>query len=420
MNIKDKLQRLDKSYSSIKRDEPAQVFSDEQFRDFEYELSAKVLYEKNSVIILKENFYPLYNHSFVTRTRENGYLLPEFHQISLEPSARGLDLRRSIFIDLETTGLSGGTGTFAFLIGLGHIELDQIVVRQYLLPDFQYEWLMLKHIENVLINFNNIISFNGKSFDIPLLRNRFILNRMETMLDELVHTDILHPARRIWKRRLSSCDLENLEYTILNQERINDIPSEMIPQIYFEFIRKKQAILLRDILEHNYYDIVNMILLTIFIGQAIESPFDLLKEEDDLYSLAKFYYQNSLYVQAIPILENLCKYANNIILQNDANFLLSMSHKKLGGHKKSSELFQRLLRNRGDHADAIEELAKYYEHKEKNYQAALELVNRSLEYIDIHEQLGRQSPLLRKKDSLIHRKNRLQRKLVQYENGRTN
>lgn len=420
MNIKDKLQRLDKSYSSIKRDESAKVFSDEQFRDFEYELSAKVLHEKNSVIILKENFYPLYNHSFVTRTRENGYLLPEFHRISLEPTSKGLDLRRSIFIDLETTGLSGGTGTFAFLIGLGHIELDQIIVRQYLLPDFQYEWLMLKHIENVLINFDNIISFNGKSFDIPLLRNRFILNRMDSMLDELVHTDILHPARRLWKRRLSSCDLENLEYTILNQERINDIPGEMIPQIYFEFIRKRQAILLRDILEHNYYDIVNMILLTIFIGQAIENPLDQLKEEDDLYSLAKFYYHNNHYIQAIPILENLCSYANNIVLQNDANFLLSMSYKKLGSHKQSSELFQRLLRNRSDHADAIEELAKYYEHKEKNYQAALELVNRSLEHIDLHEQLGKQSPLLQKKDSLLHRKNRLQRKLVQYKNGRTN
>jgi len=152
------------------------------------------------------------------------------------------------------------------------VELDHIIVRQYVLPDFQHEWLALKHLQNALLGYKYLISFNGKTYDIPLLRNRFILNRMVPNVDDLVHIDILHIARRIWKRRLQTCDLQNLEYAILGRGRLNDIPGALIPQIYFEYIRKREALLLRDVLEHNYHDIVNMIILTIKIGELVQSP----------------------------------------------------------------------------------------------------------------------------------------------------
>jgi len=413
MNIKDKLRQLDKSASSADQDGMISLSGDDYLKDFEHELNVKILREKNSMIVLKENYYPLYTHPFSAKTRDNGYYLANFHRITLEPAAEELNLSRTVFIDLETTGLSGGTGTYAFLIGLGHIELNHIVVRQYLLPDFQYEWLLLKHVENILKNFDTIVTFNGKSFDIPLLRNRFVLNRMDSVLEDLLHIDILHLARRLWKTRLSSCDLGNVEYTILGQERQNDIPSEMIPQIYFEYIRKRQVYLLRDVLEHNYYDIANLALLTIYIGQIVDDPLEILTEEQDLYSLARFYYQNKNYPDAIPLLENLSQKTKHGDLFTDAIFLLSMSYKKLGQHQQSSKLFQQLLGKRRDHAEAIEELAKYYEHREKNYEAALELVNLSIENATILEQLGKYSPVAEIKESLYYRKKRLERKLAQ-------
>jgi uncharacterized protein YprB with RNaseH-like and TPR domain len=416
MNIKDKLRQLDKSSSSAAQNETVSIYCDDFLQDFENELNVKILHEKNSLIVLKENYYPLYTHPFSAKTRDNGYYLANFHRITLEPAAEELNLSRTAFIDLETTGLSGGTGTYAFLIGLGHIELNQIVVRQYLLPDFQYEWLLLKQVENVLKSFDTIVTFNGKSFDIPLLRNRFILNRMDSILDDLLHIDILHSVRRLWKTRLSSCDLGNVEYAILGQQRLNDIPGEMIPQIYFEYIRKRRVYLLRDVLEHNYYDIANLVLLTIYIGQVVDNPLEILTEEQDIYSLARFYYQNKNYLEAIPLLENLYQKTNKSNLFTDAIFLLSMSYKKLGQHQQSSKFFQQLLRTRRDHTEAIEELAKYYEHREKNYEAALELVNLSIENATILEQLGKYSPVAEIKGSLYYRKKRLERKLARNTN----
>lgn len=411
MNIKDKLARLDKTAAEKKPAEVEPPISDQWVAEFQRELDAKIISEGNSFIILKENTYPIYSHQDFQDVQENGFVLPNLHHLTADDNHRNLNLRECAFIDLETTGLAGGTGTYAFLVGLGHIELDHIVVRQYLLPDFQHEWLLLKQVENSLLSFANLVSFNGKSYDIPLLRTRFVLNRMDSLLDEMPHVDILHPARRLWKRRLSACDLQNLEYAILGQERINDIPGEMIPQIYFEYIRKREAILLRDVLEHNYHDIVNMILLTIEIGRIASEPLRKLTHPEDQFSLARFYFQHRRFNDAIPLLEEVIRTQPNTLIGKEALFLLSLIYKKMGDHPRAGELMRQLLQQQRDHPHAIEELAKYYEHREKNYPAALELVEQGIEYIELLEQLGKESPLLGIKDSLLYRRNRLLRKL---------
>ncbi|MEJ2636343.1 MAG: ribonuclease H-like domain-containing protein [Calditrichia bacterium] len=415
MNIKDKLSRLDKS-PVIQKEETIQNPSDELWiNDFQRELDAKIISDKNSFIVLKENFYPAYSHPVFEKLRDSGFVLGNFHRITADPAARQFNLRKALFIDLETTGLSGGTGTYAFLIGLGHFELDHIVVRQYVLPDFQHEWLMLNMVENILLSYEHLVSFNGKSFDIPLLRNRFILNRIDSMLDDKNHIDVLHASRRLWKRRLIYCDLQNLEYAILGQERHDDIPGEMIPQIYFEYIRKRKAGLLRDVLEHNYHDIVNMMLLTLQIGQISENPLQALEHSEDIFSLARFYYQNKEYSETVPLLEFLQQNNSDRPDRREALFLLSMTYKKMGDHRKAGDLFQQLLEEQHDHPEAIEELAKYYEHKEKNYAAALELVEQGLEYIELLKQLGRNNPLIDLRESLLHRKMRLQTKMENFK-----
>jgi len=410
MEIKEKLARLQKNSTSQPVSDSTTAEREDWIQDFERELGAIILKEKNSFIILKESLYPLDQFPFFTEFKNCNGLIPNFYLINGSDPAPALDFHKTLFIDLETTGLSGGSGTFAFLAGLGHIELNHIVVRQYLLPDFQYEWLLLKTLENTFLSFENLATFNGRSFDIPLLRNRFVLNRMDSMIDQLQHIDLLHSARRIWKRRLSACDLENLEYSILGQERFQDIPGEMIPQIYFEYLRKRQVTLLRQVLDHNFYDIANMILLAMQIGLITSDPFKFIRNEDDLFSLAKYYYQRNFLENAQPLFQRLLDSTKNPQLRTETLFFLSMLYKRAGDYQLSSDLFQKLLKIQGDHAEAIEELAKYFEHKEKNYQAALELMNGALEHIAVQEQLGKESYLNHYKASFHHRRDRLQRK----------
>lgn len=420
MDIKSKLARLDKSKPELTVSPLKTIPDDDWMRECEYELRAAIIQEKNSFIVLKERTYPLQSFPFMSDFMNCQGIIPNFHQLSGTHPVENFDLQHTLFIDLETSGIAGGSGTFAFLVGLGHLEWDHIVVRQYLLPDFQYEWLLLKHVENSFVSFKNLATYNGKSFDIPLLRNRFVLNRMDTQIDQLCHIDFLHLARRIWKRRLAGCDLKNLEYVILGKERNRDIPGELIPQIYFEYIRKRKAALLEQVFEHNFYDVCHMILLAIQIGLIVSDPFKYLHHEEDLFSIARYYYRRHLYEAAQPIFQQLLEFTQNPQLKIESLFFLSMLHKHRRQYQQSSELFHQLLATQKDHATAIEELAKYYEHKEKNYQAALELVNKALDHINLLEQLGKESSLLAYKNSLHHRRDRLERRKYSYRHHLTN
>ncbi len=218
---------------------------------------------------------------------------------------------------------------------------------------------------------------------------------------------------------MAGCDLKNLEYAILGQERIQDIPGELIPQIYFEYIRKRKVALLEQVFEHNFYDVCHMILLAIQIGLIASDPFKFLANEEDLFSVARYYYHRHLFESAQPIFQHLLESTQNFDLKIETLFFLSMIHKHRKQYHQSSELFHRLLETQSDHAAAIEELAKYYEHKEKNYQAALELVNKALEHITVLEQLGKESSLLAYRDSLYHRRDRLERRKHRHQNRLT-
>jgi uncharacterized protein YprB with RNaseH-like and TPR domain len=415
MDIRDKLARLDSTRPSRQQETPAVDSADaleEWIAQIQHELQLKVLQEEKSFILLKENYYPLYHDELFPALRESGFQVNALTRISGDLPETSWNLKQALFIDTETTGLAGGAGTYAFLIGTGHLELDHIVVRQYLLPDFSHEWLMLKHIEQALQSFQFTVSFNGKSFDIPLLKNRYILNRMISVLEEIPHLDLLHAARRIWKIRLPACDLQSLEQHILGKNRVGDIPGEMIPHIYFEFIRKRDALLLRDVLEHNYHDIVNMILLTLKISAICETPLRHLQHREDLYSLARYFYQTKRYRETTALLEEavagVSPSRDHFI--NDAVFLLAMSYKKLGDSKAAKQHLSGLLNRQVLHPSVIEELAKFYEHEDKDYACAGEVVAKGLQYLEMLRQLEPRSELLGYLPRLKHRHQRIQRK----------
>lgn len=410
MSIKDKLSRLDPS----KKQTLAPVEEDRRWINaVESELQLKVIRDGNSFFLLRENYYPLFGSEFEWCI-ERGFPVEKLHRISGDSSGTPESLKNALFIDLETTGLAGGTGTYAFLIGLGHLELDHIVVRQYLLPDFSYEWLMLEYVEQVLQKFEHIVTFNGKSFDVPLLLSRFILNRMDSGLEDKKHLDLLHSVRRIWKRRLPACDLQTIERHILGQDRVGDIPGNLIPSLYFEFIRKRDAHILEGVLEHNFYDIVNLILLALKLSEISETPLIHLHHAEDVYCLADYYFKNNNLLESARLLEELLNGHLPIEhnLELEAFFLLSMAYKKMGNTASSKKYLWELLDRQYYHPPVVEELAKNYEHQDKDFTTALEIVEKGLTYLGAVQQLDSTKDVLKYLPQLKHRHNRLLRKLA--------
>jgi len=183
-----------------------------------------------------------------------------------EPPSRWEDV---LFLDTETTGLAGGTGTYVFLIGVAHIHEGELVLRQHLLRDLGAESAFVEHLKVELEPFRACASYNGKTFDLPLLRTRFIMAlRSELTVDES-HLDLLHPARRLWKDRFGSTTLRQLEESVLDDARVPDIAGMFIPDAYFHYLRKREESIIRPVLEHNARDVISLVRIADRVASAV-------------------------------------------------------------------------------------------------------------------------------------------------------
>ena len=153
----------------------------------------------------------------------------------------GIAAEKLLFLDTETTGLSGGAGTVAFLVGTGFFTDGVFVIRRYFMRDYDEEPAMLDGFNAFLTGFEGLVTFNGKSFDWNLLQSRFISNRIKCFLKSPGHIDLLYPARRIWGLKLESCRLSSLEENVLGERRSGDIPGELIPSVYFRYLENGDA-----------------------------------------------------------------------------------------------------------------------------------------------------------------------------------
>ncbi len=177
----------------------------------------------------------------------------------------GLDLRSSLFIDLETTGLAGGTGTLAFLVGMGYYQDDRFVVVQYFLGDPSGEARMIDELARFFAerDFKSVVTYNGRAFDVPLLETRFVLQRKKYLLSELPHLDFLFSARSLWRHKHENCRLFHLAREVVAADRSEDIPSAEIPFRYFDYLRSGNFDLIEPILYHNQEDILSLLGLVI-------------------------------------------------------------------------------------------------------------------------------------------------------------
>jgi uncharacterized protein YprB with RNaseH-like and TPR domain len=292
-------------------------------------------------------------------------------------AADQVDPRRAVFLDTETTGLSGGTGTYAFLVGLGYVDGAEFVIRQYFMRHPGEEPALLTALEEVLADFPLWITFNGKAFDQPLLETRYRYTRRSPAPAPSLHLDLLHPARRLWRNHLPSCALSSLEQALLRVRRAEDVPSWMIPTLYFDYVRRGKCDPLRAVFAHNAEDLLSLVALLGLLSRVLDEP-PRYAEQVDVRALLRVYVEAGHTQDAL----DWCEAALDAVPAGVAATLrweLAMLLRRTGRREAAAALWRDLAAQRGAWSvEAQVELAKHLEHRQRDYHAAREAVEAAL------------------------------------------
>jgi uncharacterized protein YprB with RNaseH-like and TPR domain len=285
---------------------------------------------------------------------------------------RDLDPCKLLFLDTETTGLSGGTGTYVFLVGVAFFSesRDEVVVRQYFLTDVSMERPLLHALNDLFCQFKAVVTFNGKSFDWPLLDTRFTYSRLRCVLRDPPHLDMLGPSRRLWKDRLPSCSLEMLETHVLGVNRGFDVPGWRIPSLYFQYLRAGHAGHIVPVFEHNEHDLLTLMALTGHVGRILDQPDEIDLHAAELFGLGKLYEELGRYPESLRAYERGLALKPSDELRGVALRRLSFLYKYLQQRDEAVAIWARLADEDTHLMFPYLELAKHYEHRMKDYPTA--------------------------------------------------
>jgi hypothetical protein len=404
MDLKERLKRL----TSISKNQPGQkseVIGDLRQR-LERLLEPQKTYKKKSVFpieqlvkgevistsegetFLSKEQYPSHFH-YGEMALVDVLNIPTYpaHLLSRDDRLKELDFRKAIFLDTETTGLSGGTGTFAFMVGLGFFHEDSFSIHQFFMRDYSEEKASLSMINGMLGSFQFLVTVNGRQYDIPLLETRFILSRYATKIKEMPNFDLLYPSRRIWKGAYDNCRLVTLESQLLGVERTDDIPSAWIPYLYFDYIQTGDGRKIQQVFYHNQMDILSMVALAGRIHLVYHDPQAARPRKGiEHFALGRLFWEHGQREKAIPCLEIALKRCDEDLSWEVMKWL-SMAFKKTGQGEKALSLWEEMVRwpYKKDVFPYIE-LAKYHEHRLKNWAKAMAYVDEALEFIPAHQQ----------------------------------
>jgi uncharacterized protein YprB with RNaseH-like and TPR domain len=358
-------------------------------------------------VIYRDRFLPLdHRHGSVAigGAAEPGADLLE--RLGADPTA---SLRRAAFLDVETTGLAGGTGTLAFLIGVGTFDSLTFRVRQFFLGDPGGEAAMLVSLSETLGRCDTLVTYNGKSFDVPLLTTRYALNRLPPTGLELPHLDLLHPARRLFGRRLASCRLQEIERQLLGLSRNGDVPSGLIPSLYFGYVRRRDPSGLHPIFEHNLLDVIAMSALISHLGRVAgrNPPGD----SAHMLALARWDESRGRLHEAAGLFDRVWRLDAHGADGGEAVWRLAGLARRAGDWRTCQGLWAEELDRTNSGRRLIRakvELAKLYEHRTRNIEIALEFTRSALAAILSQPQLARSLPKTRA--ALEDRLGRLERR----------
>jgi len=304
--------------------------------------------------------------------------------LSKDSAFETLDLSTALFIDLETTGLSGGVGVVPFNVGMGYYKNDKFYVAQYFLGDLAEEERMIEELGQFFeeMNFQSVVTYNGKSFDIPLLETRFILYRKPLILCELPHLDFLYSARSLWGHKYENCRLFHLAHELLEADRSEDIPSAEIPLRYFQYLQTGNFDLIEPILYHNQEDILSLLGVVITGALIFSEDSDAyLADAMDFFGAGKIMENVGEIEKSVNFFQRALdgKLTDDVSIQ--AKKKLSYHFKKNQGWDKAIPLWQEVASSDSISSKQLfsfRELAMYFEHKEKKYEEARKIAEEGL------------------------------------------
>jgi hypothetical protein len=331
--------------------------------------------------LVVERHYPL-DHAHGSRCLCDLLAIPtdEWAPFTKSRHEPALDPRQALFIDTETTGLARGSGTFAFLVGLGFYDDDGFVVRQYFMPDPADEGALLDLLAQDLNAHQGLISFNGRSFDWPIIETRYLMSRGAPPHNGEPHLDLLLPARRLWRRSLTSCALSHLEGHVLDVVREGvDVPGYLIPQLYQDYLRWGYTRPLAGVFYHNAVDVLSMVSLAAQIGAILRAPIDArgVAHRDHL-ALAQLYENWGRTEDAVCAYQQ-ARTSRHREKSAEACRRLSFLLKRLGRHDEASEIWRSQLG--GTEFYPYIELAKQLEHRSRDYAQAQHIITEAIAWV---------------------------------------
>lgn len=295
-----------------------------------------------------------------------------------DPQISALSLSKFAFLDTETSGLSGGTGTYAFLVGVAHFIEDQFVLKQFFMRDPAEEPALLEGLADFLAPCEALVTFNGKAFDAPLLATRYRLHQIPNPYKGYSHLDLLPLARRLWRDRLESRALKYLEEHVLGVTRSSEeVPGYEIPWLYFDFLRTGDARPLAGVFYHNAMDVVAMAALLAHMNEMMQNPFDgRVQHGLDFIALGKLFEDLGHWAEAARLFERGLESGLDEGDFGVAVRRLSILQKKRGDLGEAVRLWESAAAQ--GHLYAFIELAKHYEHKERHLKSALKWTRAAL------------------------------------------
>jgi uncharacterized protein len=332
---------------------------------------------------------------------------------------------RTVFVDLETTGLSGGAGTVAFLVGCGYFDLGAFQVRQFLLTSHRAERALLAAVSDFFGGANLLVTYNGKTFDVPVMETRWLFHRMDVPLDGVPHFDTLHAARRLWKARMEAgavadggCRLSTLERALFDVRRVGDVPGFEIPSRYFKFLRTGDPRPLEPVLEHNRLDLVSLAAVTARAARLVDDGAEGCPDCAQALALGRVY-ERAGAVERAEACYRRAATADSAGVRGEAHYRLGLRrrrerrfHEAAAAWRAIVELteaqaFRRTTAGTALRQFAVEALAIHHEHRDRDFHTARELALFALE----------EGPDARRADGYRHRLARLEKKIARKQNA---
>jgi uncharacterized protein len=336
----------------------------------------------------------------------------------LEPS---IGQARLLFVDLETTGLAGGAGTYAFLVGCGWFENASFRVRQFVLARHGAERALLEDVAVTAAEAGALVTYNGKTFDMPLLETRFLFHRMAVPFAGMPHVDLLHAARRLWRDRpvadvapRATCCLSTLEESILGHVREHDVPGYAIPSRYFQYVRSGDQHPLAAVLEHNRLDLLSLALLTARTAHLLDAGADAAQTAREAYGLGCLYLRGGRVQDARACFARASSMeAIDSSTAAEALRAFAVLARRSRQYDEAATAWRRLLQLRACPSrfmlEASEALAVHHEHRDQDLQLARDLARQSLQFATSPPRV----------QAVQHRLTRLDGKLTSAQLGRS-